>query len=349
MEKVIRTALAAFGMSGQVFHAPFLKADPHFDLVRVYERTKARAREEYPDVEVVRSFDALLTDDIDLVVVNTPNTLHVPMVRQALLAGKHVVVEKPVAATAAQAQELCRLARQQGRVFTVYQNRRLDSGFLTLKGLIEGGELGQVLDYEAHYDRFERGVYRKAWKNESAPGVNILYDLGVHIIDQAYALFGLPREVYADFRKQRAETPGFDNFQVILYYENGLRAILSAGELVAKQGPLFAVSGTKGTYVKYGLDPQEELLKAGARPVSTPNWGVEDPRYYGVLAYDDGKTIAERTVPTVNSSYGAYYENLYLAITQAQPLLVPPQEAVDVLRILEAAQRSNDEKRRVAL
>ena len=349
MPQVIRTALAAFGMSGQVFHAPFLHADPHFALVRVYERAKSLSREEYPQVEVVRSFDEVLTDDVDLVVVNTPNTLHAPMVRQALLAGKHVVVEKPIAATSAEALELCRLARQQGKVLTVYQNRRLDSGFVTLKGLIEAGELGNVLDYEAHYDRFERGVYRKAWKNEVAPGVNILYDLGVHIIDQAYSLFGLPQEVYADFRKQRSETPGFDNFQVILYYDSGLRAILSAGELIAKQGPLFAVSGTKGTYVKYGLDPQEELLKAGARPISTPNWGVEDPQYYGVLAQDDGQTIKERVVPTAVSSYGAYYDNLYRAITQGAPLLVPGEEAVDVLRILEAAQRSNQEKRRVTL
>ncbi len=349
MEKVIRTALAAFGMSGRVFHAPFLKADPRFELVRVYERTTQRVQEEYPEVEVVRSFDDLLSDDIDLVVVNTPNTLHVPMVTQALLAGKHVVVEKPISATAAEAQALCRLAKEQGRVLAVYQNRRLDSGFLTLKGLIEAGELGRVLDYEAHYDRFERGVYRKAWKNQAAPGVNILYDLGVHIIDQAYTLFGLPREVYADFRKQRPETPGFDNFEVILYYESGLRAILSAGELVAKQGPLFAVSGIKGTYVKYGMDPQEELLKAGARPISTPDWGVEDPAFYGALAVDDGETIRERTVPTVRSSYGAYYDNLYRAITQGEKLLAPPEEAAEVLRILEAAQRSNAEKRRVAL
>lgn len=343
----IRTAIAGFGLSGKIFQAPFLHADPNFELRKVYERTTERSREEYPYVTVARSFEELLTDDIDLVVISTPNDTHVPFAQLAMRAGKHVVVEKPVAATSTDAAALCRLSRQKGVTFTVFQNRRLDSDFLTVKSLIEGGALGEVLDYEAHYDRFERGVNPKPWKAQGGAGVGVLYDLGVHIIDQAYVLFGMPNEVYADFRRQRPESPGIDNFEVVLYYDN-VKAILSAGEVVAKQGPHFMVSGRRGTFIKYGEDVQEAELLAGRRPPAG-DWDVEDPSCYGTLYYDDGEKIVEQVIPTVVSSYAGYYENLYRAITQGEPLLVPPEETVEVLRIIEAAQMSNAKKRRIAL
>ena len=343
----IRTAIAGFGLSGKIFQAPFLHADPNFELRKVYERKTERSKEEYPYVTVVRSFEELLTDDIDLVVISTPNDTHVPFAQLAMRAGKHVVVEKPVAATSTDAAGLCRLSRQKGVTFTVFQNRRLDSDFLTVKKLIEGGALGEVLDYEAHYDRFERGVNPKPWKAQGGAGVGVLYDLGVHIIDQAYVLFGMPNEVYADFRQQRPESPGIDNFEVVLYYDK-VKAILSAGELVARQGPHFMVSGRRGTFIKYGEDVQEAELIAGRRPPAE-DWDVEDPSCYGKLYYDDGEKIVEQVIPTVVSSYAGYYENLYRAITQGDPLLVPPEETVDVLRIIEAAQMSNAKKRRIAL
>ncbi len=343
----IRTAIAGFGLSGRIFQAPFLHADPNFELRKVYERTTERSKEEYPYVTVVRSFEELLTDDIDLVVISTPNDTHVPFAELAMRAGKHVVVEKPVAATSTEAANLCRLAKAKGVVLSVFQNRRLDSDFLTVKKLIEGGALGEVLDYEAHYDRFERGVNPKPWKAKGGAGVGVLFDLGVHIIDQAYVLFGMPNEVYADFRQQRPESPGIDNFEVILYYDK-VKAILSAGEVVAKQGPHYMVSGRRGTFIKYGEDIQEAELLAGRRPPAE-DWDVEDPACYGKLYYDDGERIVEQVIPTVVSSYAGYYENLYRAITQGDPLLVPPEETVDVLRIIEAAQMSNAKKRRIAL
>ena len=345
--RVIRTAIAGFGLSGTVFQAPFLHADPRFEFVKVYERRTNRAEQEYPYVQTVRSFDELLTDDIDLVIISTPNDTHVPMAKKAMLAGKHVVVEKPVAATSAEALELCELAKQQGVLFTVYQNRRLDSDFLTVKKLIEEGALGEVVDYEAHYDRFERGVNPKPWKAVGGEGVGVLYDLGVHIIDQAYCLFGMPKEVYADFRQQRPESPGIDNFEVILYYDT-VRAILAAGELVTHQGPHFMVNGRRGTFIKYGEDVQEKALLAGKRPPQ-PDWDVEGPEAYGTLWYDEDGEIKETKVPTVVSGYGAYYDNLYRALTADAPLLVPPAQTADVLRIIEAAKRSNEEKRRIAL
>lgn len=343
----IRTAIAGFGLSGKIFQAPFIHADPNFELKKVYERKTERAKEEYPDVQIVRSFEELLTDDIDLVIISTPNDTHVPFAKQAMAAGKHVVVEKPVAATSTEAAELCAFAKKQGVVLSVFQNRRLDSDFLTVKNLIETGELGEVLDYEAHYDRFERGVNPKPWKAAGGAGVGVLYDLGVHIIDQAYVLFGMPNEVYADFRQQRPESPGIDNFEVILYYDK-VKAILSAGEVVARQGPHYMVSGRRGTFIKYGEDVQEAALLAGKRPPA-PDWDAEGEECWGTLYYDDGAQILEKKIPTVVSSYARYYENLYEVITAGAPALVPPEQTADVLRIIEAAQMSNAKKRRIAL
>lgn len=343
----IRTAIAGFGLSGKIFQAPFIHADPNFELKKVYERKTERAKEEYPDVQIVRSFEELLTDDIDLVIISTPNDTHVSFAKQAMAAGKHVVVEKPVAATSTEAAELCAFAKKQGVVLSVFQNRRLDSDFLTVKNLIEAGELGEVLDYEAHYDRFERGINPKPWKAAGGAGVGVLYDLGVHIIDQAYVLFGMPNEVYADFRQQRPESPGIDNFEVILYYDK-VKAILSAGEVVARQGPHYMVSGRRGTFIKYGEDVQEAALLAGKRPPA-PDWDAEGEECWGTLYYDDGAQILEKKIPTVVSSYARYYENLYEVITAGAPALVPPEQTADVLRIIEAAQMSNAKKRRIAL
>lgn len=344
----IRTAIAGFGLSGRIFHAPFLAADPRYTLARVYERASGHAREEYPDVEIVHTFEELLTDDIELVIVATPNQLHVPMARQALAAGKHVVVEKPLAASSQEALELARLAEEHHVLLTVYQNRRLDGGFLTLKKLIAEGRLGEVVDYECHFDRFIRGYRNKQWKREGGRGVDLLYDLGVHIIDQAVSLFGLPEEVYGDLRRQRPESPSVDRFTVTLHYPS-MRAVLSAGELVAMPAPHFTVNGRKGSYIKYGLDVQEARLERGLRPLGDPNWGQDDPETYGTLYTVTETEITGEKIPTEIGHYGAYYDYLYRSIRQGKPLLVKPEEAVSVLRILEAAQVSNREKRRVPL
>ncbi len=347
METVIRVGIAGFGLSGQVFHAPFLKLDPRYSLRKVYERTTSRAKAEYPEAEIVRSFEELLTEDIDLVIVATPNDQHIPMATAAILAGKHVVVEKPLAATPGEAEALCALAEKQGVILTVYQNRRLDGDFLTIKKLIAEDRLGEVVDYKAQFDRFIRGMSHKAWRIAGGVGVDILYDLGVHLIDQAYDLFGMPKEVYADLRTQRPESSGVDNFETILYYDN-CKAVLTAGELVAHPGPHYMVYGRRGGFLKYGMDHQEDDMLAGKRP-SAPDWNVDPPECWGTLYYDTGDSIAEEKIPTVVSSYSQYYGSLYRSITQGAPLLVPPRQAVDVLKIIEAAQRSHAEKRRIPL
>ncbi len=346
-EGQVRVGLAGFGMSGQVFHAPFLAADPRFALKKVYERSTDHAKRAYPQIELVRSFEGLLTPDIDLVVITTPNQYHVPMAAQAVRAGKHVITEKPVAAQSGQAAGICRLARECGVLFSVYQNRRLDGDFLTVKKLVEAGRLGDVLDYECHFDRFVQGPSKKPWKRAGGEGVDTLYDLGIHLIDQAYALFGMPDEVYADLCSQRPESPGVDRFTVSLYYP-GKKAVLAAGEVVAMPGPRFMVHGTRGSFLKYGQDPQESRLLGGQRP-GGPDWGRDDPDAFGTLCTAGPQGLQRQAVETEIGNYGLYYDNFYKTLCGEETLMVNPEECVEVLRILEAAQRSSAQKRRIGM
>lgn len=343
----IYVGLAGFGMSGQIFQAPFLSCDPRFRLKKVYERTSNKAKQEYPEMEIVRNFEALLTSDIDLVVISTPNQYHVPMAIQAMRAGKHVVVEKPVAATSKEADELCRIAKNEKVLLTVYQNRRLDGDFLTVKKIIDENRIGEVVDYECHFDRFVNGKSTKQWKADGGKGIDLLYDIGIHLIDQVYSLFGMPDEVYADLRKQREESSGIDNLQVCLYYEDK-KITLSAGELVAMPGPHFMVHGRKGSFIKYGQDVQESRLLCGMRPGNS-EWGQEDETSFGTLCTVTGQEFLQEKIPTEQGNYGKYYDNLYHAVKNGSELLVKPEEAVDVLRIVEAAQISSIEKRRIRL
>jgi predicted dehydrogenase len=345
MKKIINVGLAGFGMSGKIFQAPFLDADERFLIKKVYERTSEKSKEEYPYVEIVRTYEELLTDDIDLVIISTPNSQHYPMAKQAIEAGKNIIVEKPIATTSVEAEELCKLAKDKQVLFSVYQNRRLDGDFLTIKKLINSGELSDVLDYSVHYDRYVVGKSTKQWKTAGDKGTNILYDLGVHIIDQAVSLFGMPNEVYADFRKQREESGGIDNFGVILYY-NDKKVSLFAGELVLENELRYSVHARKGSYVKYGTDAQEKLLIAGLRP-GIKGWGEEEKECWGTLFTIEDGVKTSKKIRTEIGNYGNYYDNIYHVLAGEGELLVKPEEAVSVLRIIEAAIESNNEKRRI--
>lgn len=342
-EIVINVGIAAFGMSGKIFHAPFLNADKRFNLKKVFERTSNKAQEEYPLIQTVRSFEELLEDDINLVIICTPNALHYPMAKQALEAGKNVIVEKPICISSEQASELIELAKGKNLVFTVFQNRRFDGDFLTVKRLIKEGLLGKVVDYEAHYDRFVQNPSSKEWKSKGGQGINILYDLGVHLIDQAYSIFGKPQEVYADFRKQLSFTPDFDNFEVILYYKDK-KAILKASQVVANPGPHFLVHGTKGSFIKYGMDPQEENLVKGLRPPI--QIGVDCEENYGTMVTIEDRQRHQEQVETTVGDYAQFYSNVYDTIVNNRKLVVKPEQALDVLKIIEAAILSNKTKQR---
>lgn len=345
--KQIYVGLAGFGLSGRIFQAPFIHSDSRFQLSKVYERKSDKSKQEYPDVEVVRSFEELLTPEIDLVVISTPNQYHVPMAIQTMKAGKNVVVEKPAAATSKEAEELCRISKAENVVFSIYQNRRLDGDFLTVKKIIEENLIGEIVDYECHFDRFVNGQSTKQWKADGEKGIDLLYDIGVHLIDQAYALFGMPNEVYADLRKQRNESSGIDNFELCMYY-TGKKIVLSASELTAMPGPHFMVHGRKGTFIKYGMDVQESRLLSGMRP-GNADWGCDDESSYGTLCTVTDSEISQKKIPTECGRYDKYYDNIFHAIKDGAELLVKPEEAVDVLKIIEAAQESEKEKRRISI
>lgn len=339
----IQVGLASFGMSGMVFHAPFLAANPRFRLKKIVERRSEKSKEHYPEVEIVKSFEQLLQDEaIELVVVNTPNALHFEMAHQALLAGKHVLVEKPFTPTAGEANTLIKLAREQNRVLTVFQNRRWDGDFLTIQKILSAKLLGQLVEYEAHYDRFLNYINADSWKETSGPGSGILYNLGSHMIDQALVLFGKPRSIRADIGTQRPGSTIDDYYDISLQYE-GLKVILKSGLLVRELGPRYILHGMEGSFIKYGIDPQEDALKAGQKPQGT-NWGKEPQSDWGKLNTQLQGLHIIGTIETLSGSYDGFYDNLYDAIREGKELAVKPEEAALVIEMIELARQSNKEK-----
>lgn len=330
--RAIGVGLVGFGLAGRVFHAPFVSANPRLRLHSVVQRSSSSARAHYPGVTVASSLDALLEDDrVELVIITTPNPLHATMARQALEAGRHVLLEKPFTVTSCEADELIELARGTGRVLSVFQNRRFDGDFLTLRRLIDEGALGEVIDYEAHFDRYSP-VQPERWRERSEPGSGILYDLGSHLIDQALVLFGTPHRVRADIRRQRPGSRVDDHFTVDLDYGR-LRARLQAGMLVRRPGPHFAVHGTSGSFVKYGMDPQEAALKEGRPPCETI--GEERERWWGELVNDDGGD--SRRIPTQTGRYMTFFEQLADAIEGKPSSVADPTLSRETIRVIEVA------------
>jgi predicted dehydrogenase len=327
-------------MSGMVFHAPLLTSHPGFKLTKVMERSSQRSKGRYPEVTVVTKFEDLLSDSsIDLIIVNTPNGLHFEQASQALNAGKHVVVEKPFTVTAKEAKDLIELAKHKKLLLSVFQNRRWDGDFLTIRKVVENNLLGKLVEYEAHYDRFRNYIEANTWKEESGPGSGILYNLGSHMIDQAYVLFGKPKSVTADIRIQRPGGKIDDSYDIRLNYEQ-IRVVLKSSYLVREPGPRYSLHGTTGSFHKYGLDPQEDALKAGKLPTEK-DWGVEAKEFWGQINTEMNGLHITGHIETEPGAYLNFYENIYQAITQGTSLAVKPEEALDVIQIIEAALESN--------
>lgn len=285
----------------------------------------------YADVQFVRGVDELLAAPVDLVVIATPNPSHYPIARQCLLAGRHVVIDKPFTTTLADAEELVRLAREQRRVLSAYQNRRYVGDFVTLQRLLSQAALGRVTIFESHFDRFRPERKPAAWREQPQPGSGIWFDLGSHLLDQALVLFGIPQAMSADIRIEREGGVVDDAFDVTLYYPQ-MRALLRASMLAASPGPTFTVHGTEGSFIKYGLDPQEEALKSGRTPTE-PDWDVEPSGMYGQVTTAEGT----RAIPTIPSTFTRYYENMRDAILGRAPLAVTPSQALAVMQGLELA------------
>jgi len=348
MSNPIKTAIASFGMSGQVFHGPCLKVNPHFQVVKVLERSKNLSEKVLPEATIVHNFDEILQDtEVELIIVNTPDAFHYEMAKAALEAGKHIVVEKPVAQKSYEAEELLELAKEKGVVFTVYQNRRWDGDFRTVQKVLEGGKIGRLIEFESHFDRYRTEIAPNTWKEEGDEYSGVLYNLGSHMLDQAYVLFGKPKAVTAHLRIVRSKGVVTDYYDIRLAYD-GFAAIIKCSYLVKNPGPRYTIHGEYGTFYKSGIDPQEERLKQGHLP-NEEGWGTEPPENWGTLFYEEEGEDIEELVETIPGDYNIFYNNVYDAIRNKTELFVKPEETIDVLKILEACLVSNKEKRTVSL
>jgi len=343
----IRSALVSFGISSKTFHAPFLTTMPEFELVAVVERNSELSKEKYPWITVYKNIEDLLKDDrIELVVITSPNETHFPYAKMVLEAGKNVVVEKPFTNTSAEAMELVELTKKSGKVCSVYHNRRYVADYLTMKDILQKKLLGDLHEFEAHYDRYRPDPRTYGlWREKPTPGSGVFYDLGSHLVDQALQLFGPPKYIIADIRKQKPYSVVDDYFDVRLDY-GFLKVLVKSGMLVREMGPRYMMHGTKGSFIKYGEDPQEELLKAGELPVG-PEWGKEPESQFGLIHTEiDGKVIRE-IYPSVQGGFGAYYKNLYKSIREGAPVLESPANGYNVIRIIELAFESSEKQCRI--
>ena len=346
--RVLQVGMAGFGPAGHTFNAPIISSTKGFRLSKILTSNPANiavANERFADAKVVSDYQSLIHDrEIDLVVITAPNHRHFTLAKQALQAGKHVIVEKPFTTTSEEATELIELARLHNRIISVNHNRRWDSDFRTLKKLLlERQDIGKIVEYHAHFDRF-RNYIKPGWKEEKeVPGSGVLYDLGSHLIDQALILFGNPTEIFAHLRQQRADSEVIDNFELLLLYPE-LKVRLTAGMLVAKPGPRYTVLGRNGSFLKYGIDVQEEALKQGKSPLDTDSWGIEPEELWGELHLEKGM----EKVKSEPGDYREFYKNIYACIVHDQSLEVSPVQARTVIEIIEAAIKSHQEKRIVS-
>jgi predicted dehydrogenase len=345
---MINTALVSFGMSGKLFHAPFIESNPNFNLVGSWERSTKNIEAAYPGTKSYTSYEELLSDPtIDLVIVNTPNDTHFAYTKSALLAGKHVVCEKAFTITSVEAQALEELAQKKGLQLAVYQNRRYDADFLTLQKLINEGEIGDLLDIQISFERYRTNLSPKEHKEAVTPGAGLLYDLGPHLVDQAILLSGMPLAVFADIRITRKVSLVDDYFTMILYYPTH-RITLTSGMVFMTQLPGYKVYGSKGSFIKNRSDIQETKLIAGEKPNSS-NWGEEAEADYGTLYTDHNGLITNRVVTSVPGNYGLFYEKMADAILNNRPVPTSAQEGKNIIRVLEAARNSAFNKRVVGI
>jgi Predicted dehydrogenases and related proteins len=346
--KKINVALCSYGMSGRTFHAPFILVDPHFNLYAVWERSKNIAVTQYPAIKTFRSLEEMLADDqVELVVVNTPNSTHYDYTKKALEAGKHVIVEKPFTITVAEGEDLIKLATQQNRKLSVYHNRRYDSDYKTVKKIVKEGLLGDIVEAEFHFDRYKENIGPKVHKETPGPGTGTLYDLGAHLVDQALQLFGMPTAIFADIQIVRPVSKVDDYFEVLLYYHK-LRVRLRSSYVVREAIPSYVLHGSKGSFIKPKTDVQEAMLEAGAKP-GDENWGREPASEKGLLHTEMQGKISREYIESERGNYGEYYNGIYEAIRNDHPVPVTAVEGLAVIRIIEAAYESNATKKVLGL
>lgn len=349
----IGVGVIGYGLGGRVFHAPFVSAVPGLRLVSIMTRSEAEASQAYPSARIVQSLDAILSDaSIELVVVSTPNETHFDLARQVLEAGRHVVIDKPFAATTEQALELGRLAKSKGVHAIPFHNRRWDGDFQTVRRLLQQGDLGRLVTFESHFDRFRPTPRENTWKEAENPANGMLFDLGPHLVDQVLALFGAPEAITASVRSDRDQTAIEDAFDITLHYPwedgKGLLAHCRTSYLACINAPRFTLHGTKGSFVKYGLDPQEPTLVGGAKVPSlgAPDvWLQEDESAWGKLVVaptpSDPTTLVEKQIKTELGDYRGFYANVRDAVLGTASPALTAADGYRVTRLLEMARESS--------
>lgn len=352
MMKKIKVGIIGFSVGGQVFHAPIIVGIEGLELYKILARKEDQQKvvaEKFPHAQAVLTVEEIIDDpEVDLVVVATSNDVHFSLAKKALEAGKHVVVEKPFTNTTEEADALIALAKEKNRMLSVHHNARWLSDFKTVKKIVQEEKLGKLVSYEARYDRFRNYLRPDAWREKDLPGSGIHYDLGAHLIDQALHLFGRPEAVYADLRKQRENVEAVDDFEIILYYPQ-LKVSLKGQMLAKRPTARYMLFGRNGSFTKYGVDPQEGMLRAGLFPHEHPNWGKEDPLIFGYLdVLEEGEDISKRVVSEIGDT-PSFYKNIADVLLKGAELSVKPEEARDVIQILEMSEKSNAEGVRIDL
>ena len=331
MSDKIRVGLIGYGYASKTFHAPLIADTPGMELAAVSSSDASKVHADWPTVAVVSEPKKLFDDpNIDLIVIPTPNDTHFPLAKAALEAGKHVVVDKPFTVTLSQARELDALAKSLGRLLSVFHNRRWDSDFLTVKALIGEGTLGEVAYFESHFDRFRPQV-RNRWREQAGPGSGIWYDLAPHLLDQAVNLFGLPVSMTVDLAQLRPGAQATDYFHAVLSYPQR-RVVLHGTMLAAAESARYIVHGTRGSYVKFGLDPQEDRLKNGER-LPQEDWGYD--MRDGVLTRVEGEEQVQETWLTLPGNYPAYYAGIRDALNGTGENPVPASQAIQIMELIE--------------
>lgn len=345
MSDKLRVGLIGYGFASKTFHAPLIAGTPDVELAAISSSDASKVHADWPAVKVVADPQALLDDPtLQLIVIPTPNDTHFPLAKAALNAGKHVVVDKPFTVTLSQARELDALAKAKGLLLSVFHNRRWDSDFLTVKSLLAEGTLGEVRYFESHFDRFRPQVQQR-WREQQGPGSGIWYDLGPHVIDQALQLFGSPVAINLDTADLRPGAVTTDYFHATLIYPQR-RVVLHGSMLVAAESARYQIHGTRGSFVKYGLDPQEDRLKSGARPPQE-DWGYD--MRDGVLTLAEGDGMVEKTLLTIPGNYPAYYAAIRDAVNGVGENPVKAEEAIQVMELIELGLQSAEKRQTMSL
>jgi len=332
----IKTGILSYGMSGKIFHSPFLLAHSGFEWTAVVERSKKQAQSQFPHIKSYDSVDELLADsDIELVVVNTPNATHFEFAKHAIEAGKHVLVEKPLTVTSDQAKQLFELGRQHNRLVLTYQNRRFDSDLLTIRRVIESGQLGRLVECHFRYDRYRHHIGGKKHKENVGPGAGLMYDLAPHLLDAVISLFGQPLSWTKTLGQFRPETQVDDYAQIHLIFPNNLQVFLTMTLLALAPEPAFLIHGTKGTFVKSRSNVQEKQLQSGMSPTD-PNFAIEDSTSEASLTtISENGEITEEKIVASRSSYLDLFEAVYQTIRHGKAFPIKEEQVILQLEILE--------------